>query len=141
GARALGVDLIELDGHLTGDGEVVVIHDPTLDRTTAGAGPVSQRTWAELGAVALRDAPAERVPRLRDVLELLRPPGTPGLLLEIKVDTGGARYPGIEEKIVRLLGETGLAARTTVMAFERDTLERARALDRGLRLTALLTRR
>ena len=141
GALALGVDLIELDVHLTRDGEVVAIHDPTLDRTTAGAGPVSERSWAEVAAVALSDAPAERVPRLRDVLELLGPPGAPGLLLEIKVDAGGARYPGIEEKVVRLLAETGLAARTTVMAFEWDTLERVRALAPALRLTALLSRR
>jgi glycerophosphoryl diester phosphodiesterase len=141
GALALGVDAVELDVHQTRDGEVVVLHDPTLDRTTTGRGPVSERTWAELATVALRGAPDERVPRLRDVLELLRPPGAPGLLLEVKVDANGAAYPGIEERIVRLLGETGLAGRTTVMAFEWDTLERVRALDPGLRLTALLSRR
>jgi glycerophosphoryl diester phosphodiesterase len=141
GALSLGVDLVELDVHLTRDGEVVVLHDPTLDRTTTGRGPVRERTWAELAAVALRGAPAERVPRLRDVLELRRPPGAPGLLLEVKVDASGARYPGIEERIVGLLDETGLTARTTVMAFEWDTLERVRALVPALRLTALLTRR
>jgi len=141
GALTLGVDLIELDVHLTRDGEVVVLHDPTLDRTTTGRGPVAERTWAELTTVTLKGAPDEGVPRLRDVLELLRPPRTPGLLLEVKVGATGARYPGIEEKIVRLLSETGLAGRTTVMAFEWDVLERVRALAPTLRLTALLSRR
>ena len=38
-AIALGADFIEFDVHLSKDGEVVVIHDPTLERTTTGAGP------------------------------------------------------------------------------------------------------
>src|SRR5512142_1151710 len=41
-------DMIELDIHLTADGEVVVIHDDTVDRTTDGAGPVAAKTLAEL---------------------------------------------------------------------------------------------
>src|SRR5439155_678137 len=92
GALGLGVDLVELDVHQSGDGEVVVIHDPTLDRTTAGRGPVSRRTVGELAAAPLRGGAGEGVPRLRDVLDLLRPTTT-GLLLEIKVDAAGARYP------------------------------------------------
>ena len=46
-AIELGVDLIELDVQLTGDGRLVVIHDPTLDRTTDLSGPVSEKTLAE----------------------------------------------------------------------------------------------
>jgi glycerophosphoryl diester phosphodiesterase len=140
-ALTLGVELVELDVHLSRDGEVVVLHDPTLDRTTTGQGPVGERTWAELGQVTLKGTSGEPIPRLRDVLELLRPPKTPGLLLEIKVGANGARYPGIEEKVVQLLSETGLIGRTIVMAFEWDVLERVRVLAPTLRLTALLSRR
>jgi len=132
GALALGVDLLELDVHLTRDGEVVVIHDPTLDRTTTGRGAVRDHTAAELTAIG--------VPRLREVLELLGG-SRAGLLLEVKVGLQGARYPGIEEKVLGLLGETGLSGGTTVMAFEWDTLERLRALSPTLRLTGLLSQR
>src|SRR6478609_1568179 len=45
---ALGADALELDIHATRDGALVVIHDPTLDRTTDGAGPVAARTLDEL---------------------------------------------------------------------------------------------
>src|SRR4029453_16267 len=48
-AAALGVDGCELDVRLSKDGEVVVIHDATLDRTTDADGPVSALTAAELG--------------------------------------------------------------------------------------------
>ena len=44
-------DVLELDVQPTRDGEVVVIHDPTLDRTTDGTGPVAARTFAELRAL------------------------------------------------------------------------------------------
>jgi glycerophosphoryl diester phosphodiesterase len=140
GALGLGVDLIELDVHLTRDGEVVVIHDPTLERTTTGRGAVVDASWAELGVVRLRGAEGETVPRLRDVLELVRR-GPVRLLVEIKVSPTRAPYPGIEAKVLALLRDTGLVARTTIMAFEWDALERLRALDPGVRLSGLLDRR
>ena len=44
----VGAQAIEIDLHASKDGELVVIHDPTLDRTTNGTGPVDQRSLAEL---------------------------------------------------------------------------------------------
>src|SRR3990172_9877913 len=72
-AAALGADMIELDVQLTRDGEVVVIHDWTLDRTTSGTGPVRACSLAELrrlDAGAWFDAAfaGERVPTLGEVL-------------------------------------------------------------------------
>ena len=43
-----GADVLEMDVRLTSDGQVVVIHDPTLDRTTNGSGAVSSTSWAEV---------------------------------------------------------------------------------------------
>jgi len=137
GALALGVDLVELDVHLARDDEVVVIHDPTLERTTSGRGPVRALGGDELARVTLLGTAAERVPRLTEVLALLRP--TPaGLLVEIKVDAAGAPYPGIEGRVLAHLREAGLTGRTAVMAFEWDTLGRLQRLEPGLRLTGLL---
>lgn len=45
---ALGADVLELDVHGTRDGVVVVFHDPTLDRTTDGSGPLREHSFAEL---------------------------------------------------------------------------------------------
>jgi glycerophosphoryl diester phosphodiesterase len=140
GALALGVDLLELDVHRTKDGEVVVIHDPTLERTTTGRGAVRDLTWAELGGVTLRGTAGEKVPRLRDVLTLVGPSGV-GLLVEIKLGADHAPYPGIEEKVLALLEEFGVFDRTTVMAFEWETLVRLRATSATVRLTGLLSER
>src|SRR5262245_34337183 len=48
--RALddGVDVLELDVHASADGEILIMHDPTLERTTDGDGDVRARPWAEL---------------------------------------------------------------------------------------------
>ena len=49
---AAGFGFIEVDLHITSDGEIVVIHDKTLDRTTDGSGPVTQQSFADLRALA-----------------------------------------------------------------------------------------
>ncbi|PYN86559.1 MAG: hypothetical protein DMD87_19245 [Candidatus Rokuibacteriota bacterium] len=53
-ALALGVDALEFDLHMTADGEIVVLHDPTLDRTSTGTGPVRDLKLADLAGVRLK---------------------------------------------------------------------------------------
>ena len=131
GALELGADYLEFDVHLSRDGEVIVIHDPTLDRTTTGTGPVRERSLAELRLLRLKDgtgaATSEPIPTLDDVVALAAL-GHRRMLLEIKVDERRRRYPGIEEKVVAVLDRHGMSAATVVMAFEADTWGRVRAL-------------
>lgn len=47
-AIELGVEMIECDVNITRDGKLVMMHDPTLDRTTTGTGKVSASTWDEI---------------------------------------------------------------------------------------------
>jgi glycerophosphoryl diester phosphodiesterase len=126
-AVALGADFIEFDVHLSKDGEVVVVHDPTLDRTTSGSGPVKDRTVAELKAVRLKDRTGavteETVPTLDEVAAVAAK-GKRRMLLEIKVDASRARYPGIEEKVLAILDRHGMAGSTVVMAFDAPTWRR-----------------
>jgi glycerophosphoryl diester phosphodiesterase len=127
----LGADYLEFDVHLSRDGEVVVIHDPTLDRTTTGTGPVGERTLAELKTLRLKDrggvVTEEAIPTLDEVAAVAAK-GRRRMLLEIKVDGERRRYPGIEEKVAAILDRHGMSAATVVMAFERETWRRMRAL-------------
>jgi glycerophosphoryl diester phosphodiesterase len=73
-AQAQGADAIELDAKLSADGEVVVFHDPTLDRTTDGAGRLADRSVAELraldaGSFFSATFRGEKIPLLDEVLE------------------------------------------------------------------------
>lgn len=143
-AMALGADFLELDVHLTRDGELVVIHDATLDRTTTGTGPVRERTLAELAPLRLKDRAGavgeETVPTLDEVVALAAS-GKRQLLLEIKVDDRRQRYPGIEEKVFAVLDRHRYVPFTVVMAFEGDTWRRVRELRPEARVAALYSPR
>lgn len=126
-AAADGADVLELDVHATADGEVVVLHDPTLDRTTDGCGPVSALRYDEVARLDAghcftpdggRTFPFRgvgvRVPRLAELLHELA--GVP-LNIEIKQE-----MPSIVGEVVALLR----AARTpVVLAAEHDVVMQA----------------
>jgi glycerophosphoryl diester phosphodiesterase len=155
---ALGVDLLELDVHLSADGHVVVIHDATLDRTTDATGPVAARTAAELRRVRLRGRDGgvtdERVPMLEDVLALLARSEV-GLLLEVKGPTphvnvvyerdhddvritSGPDYPGLLERALALVRQAAMLGRVNVMGFSPDVVTRTRTLEPGMSTTLLV---
>lgn len=142
-ALALGVDVLELDLHLTADGEVVAIHDPTLDRTSTARGRVRDQRLADLASARLkgRDGAVtdERVPTFAQVLDLAAPTSVE-LAPEIKVDADQQRYPGIEEKVLSLLRSRRLLARATIQAFQPDTIRRVRELAPEARTMLLVGR-
>ncbi len=115
--RALeeGADALELDVRASADGTAVVIHDPTVDRTTSGAGPVSAHTLADLRA--LDAGRGQRIPTLDEVLE--RYPDTP-LILEIKESE-------VAEAAARSLTRHGAIDRVLVGSFLHAALRPFRA--------------
>jgi len=137
---ALGVDGVELDVHLSRDGDLAVIHDPTLERTTEASGAVQDRTTAELAAIRLRDADGEGVPRLDDVLDIFRG-STLELHLEIKTDVAGRAYRGLEARLVDAIQRRGLHQRAIITCFVPEVLQTVRRLDPTQRVLASLDRR
>ncbi|HEV8642856.1 MAG TPA: glycerophosphodiester phosphodiesterase family protein [Methylomirabilota bacterium] len=142
-ALALDVDYLECDVHLTADGEVIVLHDPTLDRATTGRGAVREARLADLARLRLKardgSVTGEPIPTLAALLDLLKP-GRAELLLEIKVGADRRRYPGIEEHVLALVRARGLESRVLVMAFEGETVRRIRELHPAIRTVRLLGR-
>lgn len=128
-----GADLVELDVHLSKDGQVVVIHDERLERTTDGHGLVGEHTLAELERL---DAgrwfdprfAGQRLPALDEVLAWAA--GRTRLAIEIK--NAPIFYAGIEEKIVRLLEQHGMREHALVISFDHHALRRVRDLDPDL---------
>lgn len=137
---ALGVDGVEFDVHRSADGKLVVIHDPTLDRTTEATGAVSERTAQQLAATRLRDAGGEGVPSLSAVLELLasRPVE---LHIEVKTDVNGNAYPGLERELLAEIAAHGLGDRAIVTSFVPGILEQVRRQKPDQRVLASLDRR
>lgn len=118
---ALDVDQVEFDVHPTLDNELVVHHDPTLERMTNGTGPISAHALASLSQLTIKGTASDRIPLLRDIFDLYKP--TPiDLRLEIKADADRFRYSGLERAIAETLVGHDLQHRTTVTSFWIDTL-------------------
>ncbi|MCX7363962.1 MAG: glycerophosphodiester phosphodiesterase family protein [Alphaproteobacteria bacterium] len=83
--RALGIEAVEFDIHPTRDGGLVVIHDPTLDRTTEGTGLVKDLTIGQLGRTKLKGGNGEGIPSLDSVLDVFEGSAVE-LHIEIKTD-------------------------------------------------------
>lgn len=138
--RDLGVDGVEFDVHLSRDGQMVVIHDPSLERTTEGKGPVASKTAVELAATKLRDGNGEGVPTLDAVLDVYA--GTAmELHIEIKTDFLGRPYQGLEAKLVDLVARRGLQQQAILTCFVPEVLETVRSLDPSQRVLGSLDRR
>jgi glycerophosphoryl diester phosphodiesterase len=126
---ALRVDAIELDVHPTSDGHLVVIHDPTLERTTNGKGFVFQHTLAqlrELDAGSWFDSSfaGERIPTFREVLEWAH--GRTKVVIEIKA--GPIFYPNIEELIIAELDALDMRGDVLVISFDHHSVRRVKEL-------------
>jgi glycerophosphoryl diester phosphodiesterase len=131
-AIELGMRYVELDVQMSSDGEMVVIHDETLDRTTNGNGPVSSLTLQELrkldaGSHFGPQYAGEPIPTLREVLELCTSAGV-GVVVELK---SPSLYPGMVQKVIALVGEMRKRGGVNILciSFEHSAIREARALD------------
>ncbi len=124
-AIALGVDALELDVHLTRDGELAVIHDATLERTTNGAGWVRDHTAAELRR--LDAGQGQPVPMLVDVLPLAERAGV-RLCVEAKGEDE-TQTVLVAEAVVAALAHAGWMSRAILTSFVPGALRRVRTLE------------
>ena len=123
-AEQAGLDVIELDLHLSKDGALVVMHDTDVDRTTDGTGPIAERTLDELRA--LDAGLGERIPVFEEVLDAVRLP----LQAEIK-DLAAARA------LAEVMDRRDLTARVEVSSFHDEAIAEISRLLPGVR-TALI---
>jgi glycerophosphoryl diester phosphodiesterase len=132
-ALEIGAEIVEADVQLTRDGHPVVIHDPTVDRTTSGRGPVGRLTLAEVRALSagyrrrFGEAYAgERVPTLPELLAFLQ--GRARILLEIKPEavTDDAEG-GVEARSIAEVRRAKMERDVVFLSFHRRALERCRA--------------
>jgi glycerophosphoryl diester phosphodiesterase len=130
-AFAGGAPAVECDVHLTRDGEVIVIHDETLERTTNGAGWVMDKTLAELKELDAGNG--ERLPTLAELVALARPYNAE-LLIELK---SPHLYPGLEFKVLTELEDLGYLDHCILQSFDWDCVRRLRQLKPSARLGAL----
>ncbi|PZT70084.1 glycerophosphodiester phosphodiesterase [Streptomyces sp. SW4] len=123
-AERAGLDVVELDLHLSKDGELVVMHDADVDRTTDGTGPIAEKTLAELRA--LDAGLGERVPVFEEALDAVSLP----VQAEIK-DVAAART------LAEVMLRRDLVRRVEVISFHDEAIVEIARLVPGVR-TALV---
>lgn len=137
-AMDMGADGFELDVHLSKDGELVVIHDETVDRTTDGTGLVRELTLAQLKALDASNGKeayqGARIPTLEEVFELIRDTRH---LVNVEIKTDECFYPGLEEKCLELAARMGVENRVIYSSFNHFTLLKLRQLKPDLKLGML----
>ncbi|MBZ5201429.1 glycerophosphodiester phosphodiesterase [Planomicrobium chinense] len=125
-------DYIEIDVQMTKDGELVVIHDTTVDRTTNGTGKVSSLTFEEIrqldaGSWFSEAYAGEKVPTFEEVIDAFR--GKVGILIELK---SPELYPGMEKKIADALKERNMHrsnnGKVILQSFNHESMKKSKEL-------------
>ncbi|UXM92090.1 glycerophosphodiester phosphodiesterase family protein [Paenarthrobacter sp. JL.01a] len=141
-AIADGADGVECDVHLTRDQHVVLLHDPNLDRTSTGTGPVSEHTLEQLRSLDFSSWKGARIPdayggvadqflTLPELLDILRGAGRDiGLAIELKHPSPYGLK--LEERVLALLEEEGWSPeesrlqniQISFMSFDSDSVQK-----------------
>lgn len=108
---ALHAHLVEVDVRTTSDGQLVLLHDATLDRTTNGHGPIAQHLWIDVQQLTGRDR--QPLPLLADALRTAS--DRIGVMIEIKTE-------GIAKQICRTVQEVQFNGPVIYASFFHDEL-------------------
>ena len=132
-AVEIGADGIEFDLHLTKDGQLVIIHDELLDRTTDFKGLVKDYSLRELkkaNASALFDQYSEKIPSLEEYLSYIK---DKDIITNIEIKNSIIDYPNIEEKMYEMVKAYGLLDKIIVSSFNHESLLRVKAIDKNVK--------
>jgi len=128
-AIELGVHGVELDVQRSKDGELVVIHDETINRTSNGFGKVVDLTLEDLrycnfnnGFVAPRKA---TIPTLKQVLELFKPTD---LIVNVELKNSIEFYPGMDRQVAEMVRELGMTDQVIFSSFNHFSLANLRGI-------------
>lgn len=137
-ALKVGADVLEIDVHATRDGEMVVIHDPTVDRTTNGKGGVNELTLSEIKGLNAgywfavkkdnkEDYPFRRewltIPTLKEVFTEF-----PDQRINIEIKQFA---PPIEERLFQLIKARNMTEKVLVVSESHDAIKRFRKVSKG----------
>ena len=138
-ALSMGADILECDIHLTKDGELVIMHDDKVDRTTNGIGYIRDFTLEELkeldvGGNYHASFAGEQISTLREFLDEFY--GQAGLLIELKKPV---MYPGIEEKVAAVLTDYKDLRSVVIQSFDIESMRKMHDLLPELEIAILIS--
>lgn len=133
-AIELGCNGIETDVQLTKDGEMVLIHDEKLDRTTNGIGFVKGYTLKELKTLDAGSFVSERfctaeIPTAEELIELAK---AKNIVVNFELKTGQIWYEDIEEKLINLICKHNFKEKAIISSFNHYSIQKCREIDKSI---------
>lgn len=130
-AIEVGVDGMEFDVQLTKDGEIVIIHDETIDRTSNGSGRVKDFTYEELLQYDFSASFTEqfghiKIPLLREYFDLVK---DTEIISNIELKNSVYDYEDLEEKVYELIVEYGLDKKVIISSFNHESIIKMKKID------------
>lgn len=134
-----GADGIEFDIQLSKDGEIVIIHDETLDRTTNSTGLVKDYTVKELTKLNAsyneqKDHGFNPIPTLREYLEYIQ---DKEIISNIELKNSIIDYDNLEEKVLDLIFEFKLEDRVLISSFNHESIMKVKEINKNIRCGVL----
>lgn len=130
----LKADGIELDVQMTKDGQLVIIHDETVNRVSDKKGWVKDFTYDEMKKLNVNkrfpEYGAVRIPSLKEVYQLMK---DTDLTINVEIKSGIVFYADIEEKVLELTRKMGLEERIVYSSFNHYSVMRLKKLDPGVK--------
>lgn len=128
-AAKMGAHGVELDVHLTKDGELVVAHDEDIDRVADGTGRIYDMTLAELKKYHFNKTHPEykdaTIPTLQEVFRLLEPTG---LRINIELKNSYIDYPELEKRTIELAEKENMLGKVLFSSFNHFSLLRIKQM-------------
>lgn len=130
-ALEIGVDQLETDVRITKDGELVLIHDPMVDRTTNGSGKVCEMTLAELkaldaGSWLSPEFAGQQIPTFLEFMDMVKDHPTLTLDLELKEypDEGWEAVSySVCDRVLKIVDDYGFTDRVVINTFSAKLME------------------
>lgn len=138
-AARLPVFGVEFDVHMTADGELVVIHDETIDRTSDGTGYVKDMSLADLreydyGSWFSSEFKGETIPTLTEVLDVF---DSTDHKLNIELKSDIFPYEGMVRKVLDLIAQRQMESRVIISSFDHATIQSVKQLNPHIETAAL----
>ncbi|QWC21613.1 glycerophosphodiester phosphodiesterase [Bacillus haikouensis] len=139
-AERVGADGIELDVQLTRDGEIVVIHDETVDRTTNGKGFIKDYSLKDLRKLHAHYTfkkkffHKQKIPTLNEVFDWMQ---HNDLVCNIELKNSIMDYEGMEEKVIQMINKYGYSDRVIISSFNHYSIVACKRLDASIEIAPL----
>ncbi|MBZ4645997.1 MAG: glycerophosphoryl diester phosphodiesterase [Petroclostridium sp.] len=133
-----GCDAIELDVHLSADGELIVCHDDFINRTTNGIGKISDMTVSELkkydaGIWYHERFKGEKIPLLEEVFDLV----PKEVIINVEIKNIPSYYPDIERKLLELMIKKDRIYNVVISSFDHQCLQQIKLLEQEVKIGLL----